>query len=273
MKKRKLHTSACCFFAGAVFFAVWAFKEKLPYITAEVEAKRLARDYVSGTVRDSPAHEGGAEGGERHSETDHDLLDAHIDFDGLWELNTDIVGWIYIPGTQVNYPILQHHFDDEYYLHHAPKKEENILGSIYMPCMASSDFSDPHTVLFGHNMRSGQMFGELSRYSEKNFLRQYPHLYVYLPDCSVQYEIYSAYCCNVEDPVYRADYQFETWEFRDFIFHTKRQSDWEPRSVPSVYDEILTLSTCTDEGDAEQRYVVNCVPVRKKAVKKQSALR
>jgi hypothetical protein len=108
-------------------------------------------------------------------------------------------------------------------------------------------------------MRSGQMFGGLSDYSDEDFFRQHSDVCVYLPGRSLQYAVYSAYACTVDDPACVPGQTDEEEEFMELVEHTKANSVWESGLFPESSDQILTLLTCADGGDAKMRYVVNCV--------------
>lgn len=239
-------------FGGALFFALRAGEEELPYLLTRMENARLARTFLI------PEEEVSGDG-----ENEGHPLNMQVDFAGLKKENGDIIGWIYIPGTQINYPIMQHKTVDTYYLHHAAGGEANQLGAIFLYSTAASDFSDAHTVLFGHNMRSGQMFGELSSYAEKDFAESHPCVYIYLPQKTLEYTIYSAYACAVSDPVYTPGYRRRTEEFRELIRHTKDSSVWKSALSPAE-EAVLTLSTCTDDGEARRRFVVNGIETKRK---------
>lgn len=249
MKNKLWGIVAALSLAGAMLAVFLALQEAMPYIDAGISVTELEKDFIST---------------ETTEESDLTPLGMEIDFDGLRQMNGDIIGWIYIPGTKVNYPILQHASDNNYYLYHSFKKEENILGSIYIYSEFSADFTDTHMILFGHNMSSGQMFGELSNYSDKTFWQEHPELYLYLPDRAMKCSIYSAYSCSIYDQTYEYNFERGTEEFSDFVWHTKEKSLWESRITPGDDARIITLSTCTDDRDASRRFVVNCIVTKTK---------
>lgn len=257
MKKNFFGILAAVGMAGAMLAVFLALQEGLPGLETELGMDKLRKEYVSENGNDEAETE----------DFDPSILGVRIDFQGLKEINKDIVGWIYVPGTQINYPILQHHSDNVYYLHHSFQREENVLGSIYIYSGFSPDFTDSHMILFGHNMASGQMFGELSNYSEKSFWEEYPNVYLYLPDRSMRCVIYSAHSCSVYDAVYRDDYVCGTEVYEEFIRHTKEAALWESGKTPDVNDTVITLSTCTDERDASRRFVVHCMVTETKKIK------
>lgn len=122
-----------------------------------------------------------------------------IDFDELWSTAQDSVAYLYIPGTTVSYPIMQHPTNNEFYLNHAPDKKYDEGGSVYIELSNSSDFTDPVTMIYGHNMngnenREPQIFSFFQRcYSDSEYLSEHSDVYIYLPDKTYKYEI----CCAV----------------------------------------------------------------------------
>lgn len=113
----------------------------------------------------------------------------NIDFDTLKELNNDIYAWIYIPNTEINYPVLQHPEDDSYYLNHNLDGQKGYPGCIYSEKYNAIDFSDPVTILYGHNMNNGTMFGDLHRYEDTHFLNENYHISIYTSTQFFEYEI------------------------------------------------------------------------------------
>ncbi len=107
-------------------------------------------------------------------------LENTIDFSALQEKNADIYAWIQIPGTLVDYPVLQHSTDRLYYLNHTIDGTAGLPGSIYSEAIHPKDFSAPMTVLYGHNMRNDTMFGSLHDYEDPDklqMLRMYIFIY------------------------------------------------------------------------------------------------
>ncbi|MBE6504097.1 MAG: class B sortase, partial [Methanobrevibacter sp.] len=115
-----------------------------------------------------------------------------INFTELKKVNSDIVGWITIDGTQVNYPIVQGK-DNSYYLNHSSNKSYNSLGSIFMDYNSNKDFKDFNTFIYGHNTKNGSMFGEIKKYMDFNFYKKHPFFFLYTPSQNYKVEIFSVY--------------------------------------------------------------------------------
>src|SRR5699024_11920778 len=133
------------------------------------------------------------------------------------------------------------------------------LGSIFAQAETSDDLGDAHTILYGHNMRSGKMFGELSNYESSEFHDRYPYVYIYTPDQSYTCTVYAAYRTRYDSAVYTIGYETGTEVFREWINDTAAHAAYDCRNVPLGQQPIFTLPTCVDSGSAHDRLVDQCV--------------
>ncbi len=106
-----------------------------------------------------------------------------MDFAALEGVNSDIVAWLYGADTGLNYPIVQAE-DNDYYLYRLLDGTWNKNGTIFMDYVNRSDFSDQNTLVYGHHMKSGAMFGALVQYKKQEFYDAHPYLYLYTPQQS-----------------------------------------------------------------------------------------
>lgn len=181
---------------------------------------------------------------------------AAIDLPALREVNPDVSGWIEIPGTDLSYPVLCG-ADNQYYLSRTWTGEANSGGSIFLESTNRRDLSDFHTIVYGHRMRDGSMFGSLKNYRDQTYWQEHPAVYM-ASDCGVYcYDIFSAQEVSVTGLVYRLDLETSGLE-EDFIKTCFEGSSLDTGIVPSAEDRILTLSTCTGRGYAT-RWVVHAV--------------
>lgn len=121
------------------------------------------------------------------------LPDNPIDFKKLKKTNKDIYAWIDVPGTKVNYAVVQSSGkkDDLFYLEHNIYGNYEFSGSIFSQRQNSKDFSDPVTVLYGHNMKNGTMFNTLHKFENKDFFKKHSKVYIYTPKRILEYTILS----------------------------------------------------------------------------------
>ena len=190
------------------------------------------------------------------------LPDNPIDFAAQWEQNPDIVAWMKIPGTVIDYPILQSGNDvpENFYLDHAPDRSSRRAGSLYIQQINLPDFTNPNTVIYGHNMANGSMFAALKKYRQKEFFDQNQYIYVYTPGHILTYQIFSAF-------VYDDRHILNSFNFMDDEeYGAFLQQCLNPTSMVqqvregvsiTTDDRIITLSTCT--GRDTERYLVEGV--------------
>ena len=176
-----------------------------------------------------------------------------VEFDALAQVNGDIVGWIYIPGTVINYPVVQGE-DNEYYLKHLFDGKTNSSGCIYLDCGAEGDFTSMNSVLHGHHMKNGSMFAGICKYKDQSYFDEHPTAMLLTPDGNYLVEFFSGYVCEVAADAW--DYDFdEAW-----LDKRIRSSYFDADVVPTTEDHILTLSTCCyDFKDA--RFVLHGILV------------
>lgn len=182
-----------------------------------------------------------------------------VDFDKLWETNRDIYAWIEIPGTDVSYPIVQHESDDLYYLDHTIEGAAGLPGSIYTESYNEKDFSDCNTVIYGHNMKNGTMFGSLSEYQDETYGDKFAYIKVYTPEHIFTYQVFAAVTYDNRHILYHYG---PTDKMALFAFLNSLESDrisgWidEEKKVTGD-DKIIVLSTCN--GNSSQRFLVGAV--------------
>lgn len=199
------------------------------------------------------------ETGETEEPTEETVYcDPVYDFDELQTQNEDIYAWIVVPGTMIDYPVLQSETDN-YYLDYNLDHSKGYPGCIYTNKCNAKDFSDYNTVLYGHNMRKGTMFGSLHRYEDREFFDTYQEIFVYTPDRRLTYEVKEI--VKFSDVYIPAQYPVEEKEGRDaFLEATLAYTD-DPvsyfRDDVEVLEEdkLITLSTCVS-GERHRRYLL-----------------
>lgn len=193
-----------------------------------------------------------------------DLTENPIDFDALTDVNDEVYAWINVPGTNVDYPILQSKTSDFFYIDHDIYKQYKFAGSIYTEACNLKDFSDRNTVLYGHNMADKSMFATLHKFEDKSFFDTNRYIYIYLPQRRLTYEIVSAY--TYDDRHIINSFNFS----EDDVFKEYLKTVKNPRSsVKNVWEEanldlnskLITLSTCLDADDSG-RYLVQGVLIK-----------
>lgn len=178
------------------------------------------------------------------------------DLEALRSENEDVVGWITIPDTVLDYPLLQW-TDNEFYLTHTWKQVPNPNGSIFMESQNSRDLTDFNTIIYGHNMTSGLMFGTLRSYRSKTYWEQHPCFYIVCDRGVLRYDIFAAHRAGVDTIIYGLE--LDTVEKRTrFIRFATDYASYDTGIVPGAEDSIVTLSTCSGQGYSN-RWVVQGV--------------
>ena len=191
-------------------------------------------------------------------------MENPIDFGKLQEINPDLYAWIRIEDTQIDYPIAQRSGDDSFYLHHDLYGESRYAGCIYTEDKNSKDFSDPNTVIYGHNMKNGTMFKGLHKFEDETFFKEHPFVYIYMPDRVLVYEVFAAY-------IYDDRHILNSFDFSDeSVFESYLNDVMHVRSFGAhlrddlnltVKDRIITLATCVG-GQPDNRFLVQAVLVK-----------
>lgn len=196
-----------------------------------------------------------------------ELKDNPINFNSLQAENPDIYAWIRIPNTNIDYPVVQSMEDDSYYLNHDATKKYTIAGAIYSEMKNNRDFSDPNTILYGHNMLNGSMFQNLHKFRKDDFFEQNKYIYIYAPEHILTYEICAAYrydnrhilnSFNFSDPEVFAEYL-------EFVKNPKSMIVQKRNVDLNVNSKLLTLSTCI--GNHDYRYLVQGVLINDEKTK------
>lgn len=175
----------------------------------------------------------------------------------LKKKNQDIVGWIEIEGTNINYPVLQG-TDNQYYMKHTYKKEDSKDGSIFLDKSYDWNIPSSNLLLYGHNNKNGTMFQDLLKYKEESFYKEHPTIRFTTIDEDCQYEIISAFLSRVyyqdEQNVFRYYYFINAnneVEYNQYIEESKKASLYDTGKSANYGEQLLTLSTCsyhTEDG-------------------------
>lgn len=192
--------------------------------------------------------------------TETKTVDVPVDFDELHRANKDIYAWINIPDTVIDYPILRKNDDDSYYLTHTVNGKKSKYGSIYTESYNSMTFGDFNTLIYGHNMRDGTMFGSLKKYKDQNYLKAHKFINIYMPGRVLKYEIFAAYVWNDRHILFSYDFNDDTVrkDYLNTISSLKGVGVFVDGNISvDENDKIITLSTCTSKDN--ERFLVQGV--------------
>ncbi len=197
-------------------------------------------------------------------------VDVPVNFEELKKVNDDIYAWISIAGEDpdkplVDYPILQSkpEEDDNFYLNHNVNKKSSVYGAIYTQNYNKKDFSDFNTLIYGHDMRNGTMFGSLeNKYRNKEYFENHREINIYMPGRVLKYKIFAAY--RFDDRHILLNYNFSNKTERELYLetvyaHKNPYTNFSDDIKVTADDKIITLSTCTSREN--ERYLVQGVLV------------
>ena len=180
-----------------------------------------------------------------------------LDIPALQTVNPDVLGWIRIPDTNIDYPLLQADSNGQY-LHTAWDGSDNYAGSIFLECQNSRDLSDFHSLIYGHNMANGSMFGNLILYRDQAFRDEHPYVYLNVGGTVYRYEIFAAYTADIVSDTYRIGFGSSGRKQQAISYYQEASLISADRQI-TPDDRIITLSTCTGNGDYDYRWVVQAV--------------
>lgn len=182
-----------------------------------------------------------------------------VDFAKLQKQNPDIYCWLTVPGTEIDYPVLQNAEDDNLYMYHNADRQEDKNGALFTEHEYNTKtFTDPVTIIYGHHMKSGAMFGSLQQVYADEF-EAHRDVVVYTPEAELHYRVFAAVPYGNRHILYYYD-QFRTLEtMREFA-----EEILDTRAIGATVDESLTveegdrflvLSTCL-QGNNTKRFLV-----------------
>lgn len=182
-----------------------------------------------------------------------EVAPIQIDFEMLLADAPDTVGWLYTMDGEINLPVVQGD-DNEYYLRRLPNGDYSFGGSLFLDYLATSDFSDTISFVYGHNMRNGSMLQPITAYGKQSYYDAYPVMYLLTPEQNYKLEVFSGYVTDVESEAYTFNFASDE-EKEGYIQMLQNMSDFTSFVEVTAQDRILCLSTCTYEYE-DARYVV-----------------
>lgn len=184
-----------------------------------------------------------------------------VDFPTIQKRCADIYGWLLIPNTNISYPVVQHPTDDSYYLRRDIDGKKSNGGTLFTEhSYNGNNFDDRVTVIYGHHLRSGEMFGHLQEYyADDDTFKSCSEMIIYCPDRELHYKVFAAVPFTKEHIMYkyrrfRSEGTLE--KFLDKVYSTRGfETSFDKSVTVTDDDKVLVLSTCLD-GNNQKRYLV-----------------
>lgn len=185
-------------------------------------------------------------------------------FTELLKRNSDLAGWLTIPGTEIDYPVMYRVGDNDFYLNHDFECQNDVNGLLVLDKRCDPETDDPNWLIHGHNMRSGAMFGSLDNYTDESYYRSHPDVIFSTLYEKTEYRIFAVFRSTVYDED-TTDFQYYDYisigsseEFYDYVSGAKAQSLYETGISPEYGDGLITLSTCDYTRENGRLVIVGC---------------
>ena len=164
--------------------------------------------------------------------------------DSAQSLNTaypDAIGWLYIPDTVINYPVMQSD-DNFYYLDHAYDGSPLKAGSVYLDCRCEGRFQNPINIVYAHNMKNGSMFAQITRFKNDSFFESHKYGWLATPETVYRIDFFSLAVADWHDDLYKGDTSISEW-----IPHIYDKSAVSREMTYTDDDRFVSFSTCSYE--------------------------
>lgn len=177
---------------------------------------------------------------------------VQVDFGKLQQINPDVIAWIWFENEEISYPVLQGS-NNQQYLRTTYEKKSAAAGSIFVESINSPDLTDSHTLIYGHNMHDGTMFGKLKKYRKEGYYEQHIYFQIITPEAHYRYQIFAFEDVEENSFIYQVPFG-DNENFAAFLSELQAISMIKTDIPVTSSDKIVTLSTCSSTG---RRFVVH----------------
>lgn len=179
-----------------------------------------------------------------------------VDLSALQALYPDVRGWLTIPGTNIDYPVLQSSEETpEYYLKRNYQGDWNVNGSLFLQWNCSAE-DGPNRIIYGHNMNSGAMFGNLDRYTDPDFWEEHREVFFQTDSGMEEYMVVSVLKTDIRKfPFTKVDFPDET-SLKEYVELAKSQEVFKTGENVAEYHSMLTLVTCAYDWNGARTVVI-----------------
>lgn len=222
-------------------------------VVSGVNVFRLSREYQKGineyenleqyaSLEEDEAAQGDQNAQETEEQESQIPVSVDVNYDELKKINEDFVGWLYYEPLEINYPIVRGN-DNDYYTLYTFENEKNSSGAIFMDFLNRKDYSDYNTIIYGHNMRNGTMFGSLKKLlNDQEIIEENPYFYIFTEDKAYMYEIFAVYLTKADSKTY--DLIENDEQQKEYLDYINQTASYRTDKEVAATDRIATLSTC-----------------------------
>lgn len=209
----------------------------------DAAAQRRLEESLAEVAKQTGAETEPPETEEAEEETEA-LYVSPIDFAPLLETNPDTIGWIRVPDTKIDYPIVQSP-DNQYYLHKDFEGNDSVYGTIYLDADSKSDFSGWNNPIYGHHMKDGSMFKDVVKFKDQDFFENHRYFEIYTPERTIHLKTLGCYYSDsngiVRKTSFKSQASFDKWV-------SERLAPCSFAEVPEQpFDSMFVLVTCSYE--------------------------
>lgn len=262
--KRVLYIFFCLVF---LFAALWSgvnlFTALRSYEVADESYEELQQLVTAPTQSSFPAVENAVETAAPVTEElaeqaveETNSPQSSVDFSALSAVSGDVVGWIRISDSRIDYPIAQGD-DNVYYLEHLLDGSWNGSGTIFLDYRCPADFSGAHSIIYGHHMQSGSMFAGLVNYKQQAYFEAHPTAFLGTPMGDYSVEFFSGYPVDTESTAWELALD-DPESYEEWVEEAISRSVFTSSVRPQPGERILTLATCSYEFE-NARFVLHGV--------------
>ena len=229
-------------FAGALFSGYKLLVIAKGYWDARAEYRTLSEEAAAPVVKTYTLEE-------EEPEEDVSEVPIALDWDFLRDVNPDIAGWLYCPGTVINYPVMQTD-DNDFYLHHDFRGEYSPGGALFADSACAFHTPNSALVIYGHNMKDGSMFGTLTRYRDRAYFEENPDMWLLTPERDYRVELFACREAEAALNVFRVLFRDEAG-LREYADDVISRSYWYEEDRIDTRYQLVVFSTCSYHPDYE----------------------
>jgi len=176
-----------------------------------------------------------------------------VDFVALRAINPDVCGWLYLPDSAINYPIVRpsREYSTTYYLSHTWDHQKNISGTLFTDLIGSGPFTAQNSFIHGHRMNNGSMFGALNKFKTQSYYNKHQILQLYTPEQNYLVYVFAAFTAEIDGYETTVVFDGET-AFQKYLDNSVKKSNIKASYQPSAQNRIVTLSTCVVQQDTKR---------------------